>query len=412
MGLKERFDQLEGKDQEVLRRLRTRHPVLYVPAEMVRRYFTDEVSKSSAELSFFMLFSLFPLVMFVSAAMGRVSLSRQSIEMLSAFLPREVMEIIDSYLSYVTTLPTGVPFFLGLTLGIYLFARSINSLLRSINRIYRQPGRMGPWRFLASILFSLGFLITIVLALVLVVAGRVINSFLIRHLPALARFEELFNGLRYCVPLAFMFLILVLLYYIVPNRHVPLRHVLPGALFTMACWMGASLLFSYYVNNVNRYSLLYGYLAVEAAKRAMDGETLETLEPYVRAALQKRMIYFGIYSLKYAGKSGRIPSAAAFLGDKLGLKPVMKIFDHEITTAAKARGEQRLISMVADLVVRDIVPGTPYQLIYGAVVEDMEKLRLALTERLGYGPTGAYQIGAAIAANAGPRAVGVSFDIP
>lgn len=260
MGLKERFDQLEGKDQEVLRRLRTRHPVLYVPAEMVRRYFTDEVSKSSAELSFFMLFSLFPLVMFVSAAMGRVSLSRQSIEMLSAFLPREVMEIIDSYLSYVTTLPTGVPFFLGLTLGIYLFARSINSLLRSINRIYRQPGRMGPWRFLASILFSLGFLITIVLALVLVVAGRVINSFLIRHLPALARFEELFNWLRYCVPLAFMFLILVLLYYIVPNRHVPLRHVLPGALFTMACWMGVSLLFSYYVSNVNRYSLLYGSL--------------------------------------------------------------------------------------------------------------------------------------------------------
>ena len=51
------------------------------------------------------------------------------------------------------------------------------------------------------------------------------------------------------------------------------------------------------------YSLLYGYLAVEAAKRAMDGETLETLEPYVRAALEKRMIYFGIYSLKYAGKS-------------------------------------------------------------------------------------------------------------
>ena len=160
------------------------------------------------------------------------------------------------------------------------------------------------------------------------------------------------------------------------------------------------------------YSSLYGYLVVEAAKMAMAGEGLEAVEAYLTQALENRMIYFGIYSLKYAGKSGRIPSAAAFLGDKLGLKPVMKIFDHEITTAAKARGEQRLISMVADLVARDIVPGTPYQLIYGAVVEDMEKLRLALTERLGYGPTGAYQIGAAIAANAGPRAVGVSFDIP
>lgn len=160
------------------------------------------------------------------------------------------------------------------------------------------------------------------------------------------------------------------------------------------------------------YSSLYGYLVVEAAKMAQAGESLETVEAYLSQALEKRMIYFGIYSLKYAGKSGRIPSAAAFLGDKLGLKPVMKIFDHEITTAAKARGEQRLISSLVELVARDIAPGTPYQLIYGSVVEDLDKLRLAMTQKLGYGPTGVYQIGAAIAANAGPRAVGVSFDIP
>lgn len=160
------------------------------------------------------------------------------------------------------------------------------------------------------------------------------------------------------------------------------------------------------------YSSLYGYLVVEAAKMAQARESLETVEAYLSQALEKRMIYFGIYSLKYAGKSGRIPSAAAFLGDKLGLKPVMKIFDHEITTAAKARGEQRLISSLVELVARDIAPGTPYQLIYGSVVEDLEKLRLAMTQKLGYGPTGVYQIGAAIAANAGPRAVGVSFDIP
>lgn len=160
------------------------------------------------------------------------------------------------------------------------------------------------------------------------------------------------------------------------------------------------------------YSSLYGYLVVEAAKMAQAGEGLEAVEAYLTQALEKRMIYFGIYSLKYAGKSGRIPSAAAFLGDKLGLKPVMKIFDHEITTAAKARGEQRLISSLVELVARDIAPGTPYQLIYGSVVEDLEKLRLAMTQKLGYGPTGVYQIGAAIAANAGPRAVGVSFDIP
>lgn len=158
------------------------------------------------------------------------------------------------------------------------------------------------------------------------------------------------------------------------------------------------------------YASLYGYLVVEAAKMAQSGAELEEITAYVRRSLEKRMIYFGIYSLKYAGKSGRIPSAAAFLGDKLGLKPIMKIFDHQITTAAKARGEAKLIPAVADLVLRDMAPGTPYQVIYGSVAEDRDKLLTLMEQRLGYGPTGIYQIGAAIAANAGPRVAGVSFD--
>lgn len=159
------------------------------------------------------------------------------------------------------------------------------------------------------------------------------------------------------------------------------------------------------------YTAIYGYPVVEAAKMARSGKAFEEIVDHVRKAIEKRQIYFGIYSLKYAAKSGRIPTAAAFLGDKLGLKPVMKIFDHQITTAAKARGENKLIPMVADLTLRDMAPGTPYQIIYGCEQEDRDKMEALMTERLGYGPSGFYQIGAAIAANAGPRVVGVCFDI-
>ena len=49
----------------------------------------------------------------------------------------------------------------------------------------------------------------------------------------------------------------------------------------------------------------------------------------------RRQIYFGIYDLKYAAKSGRIPKADAFLGTALNMKPVMNIFDRSITTGAK-----------------------------------------------------------------------------
>ena len=159
------------------------------------------------------------------------------------------------------------------------------------------------------------------------------------------------------------------------------------------------------------YSAIYGYPVAEAAKRAQAGGEFEEIVDDVRTHIEKRQIYFGIYSLKYAGKSGRIPSAAAFLGDKLGLKPVMKLFDHQITTTAKARGESKLIPVVADLCLRDMAPATPYQVIYGCESEDRDRMAARMTERLGYGPSGFYQIGAAIAANAGPRVIGVCFDI-
>lgn len=89
----------------------------------------------------------------------------------------------------------------------------------------------------------------------------------------------------------------------------------------------------------------------------------------------------------------------------------MKIWDHEITTAAKCRGDKKVIAKVRDLAMADMEPGSEYQIVYGndsAVKDDMiEKM----TEKLGYGPTECYQIGAEVAANAGPKVIGVVFNV-
>ena len=103
------------------------------------------------------------------------------------------------------------------------------------------------------------------------------------------------------------------------------------------------------------------------------------------------------------------PTAAAFVGTALNLKPVMKIFDSGITTAAKCRGERSLVERVAEMSIADMEPGTPYELVYGNDKTCLEDLRHIMVEKLGYEPEATYQIGAAVAANAGPRVVGVSF---
>ncbi len=159
------------------------------------------------------------------------------------------------------------------------------------------------------------------------------------------------------------------------------------------------------------YNALYGAPVVHAAQMVANGAELDEVLTYLKETLPKRQIFFGIYNLKYAAKSGRIPTAAAFIGTKLNLKPVMKIFDNSITTAAKCLGERKLVEKVAKLSIENMEPNSPYQLIYGNDATCLEDLRHIMVEKVGYGPDAVYQIGAAVASNSGPKVAGVAFTI-
>lgn len=159
------------------------------------------------------------------------------------------------------------------------------------------------------------------------------------------------------------------------------------------------------------YSGMYGQVAVEAADMVKKGASAEEVNHYVASTIPKRRIYFGIYNLKYAGKSGRIPSAAAFIGDKLGIKPVMKIWDHEITTADKCRGEKKVLAKLIDHAKKEMKEGSPYQIIYGNDSALCQELVERCEKELGYKPNNIYQIGAEVAANAGPKVSGIIIDV-
>ena len=148
---------------------------------------------------------------------------------------------------------------------------------------------------------------------------------------------------------------------------------------------------------------------VEAAKMVQRGDSAEHIIDFINNWVENCTIFFATYSLKYAKKSGRIPAAAAFVGDALGLKPIMRIFDHTITTDDKVRGEKLIIPTIVKKTAAEIEPQTPYCIVYGndsTVCDDMAK---AMYQKMGYPPAGFYQIGAAIAVNAGPKVVGVIF---
>lgn len=158
------------------------------------------------------------------------------------------------------------------------------------------------------------------------------------------------------------------------------------------------------------YSGGYGYATILAAQKLEMGMQIEEVVDLAEKQLSKQRIYFGLYSLKYAGKSGRIPSAAVFVGEALGIKPIMRLCDHAIVTAGKARGEKKLVREIVKMVTDDMEPNTPYSLVYGNDLTARDEMAEEMTKKVGYPPVYQFQIGAAVAINAGPRVVGAIFE--
>lgn len=167
--------------------------------------------------------------------------------------------------------------------------------------------------------------------------------------------------------------------------------------------------FNIYNIDSESYTATYGYPVCQAGAKIAKGATAVEAVNYIREWLSKSVIYFAMYSLKYAKKSGRIPSAAAFVGEVLGLKPIMRICEGEIKTHEKVRGEKAVMPKIESLVASEIIPQTPYCIIYGNNEDERDEMAAVMTKKLGYPPADFYQIGAVISVNAGPKVVGVMF---
>lgn len=166
--------------------------------------------------------------------------------------------------------------------------------------------------------------------------------------------------------------------------------------------------FNIYPIDARSYSCAYGYPVTVAAKMLIDGKKTKAIVDYLEDYMNRSVIYAGLYTLKYAAKSGRIPSAAAFIGDALGLKPLIRICDHEITTKDKVRGEKKIVPAVIEKISEVIEPHDEYIVVYGSDAQVKDMMVEKATETFGYPPAAIYQIGAAIAINAGPKVVGIS----
>ncbi len=237
-----------------------RNRFFQIVRELITRTFQDGVARSSAELAYYLLFSLFPLLIFLNAIIGMFQMDVHALmEELGLILPPQVLDIIVDYVDYASALQTQTLIYAGVVLAFWSISRSVRSMLRSISQAYRVESRGWMSEVLPAIV-TLILMVSVFLLLILLMISKRLLTTVSQYIRLPHVLIALWDLIKFLVAPIFIFFVLTGLYYAASQRKYRFVQAMPGAFFSCVVWTVFSAAFSYYVSNFGRYSILYGSL--------------------------------------------------------------------------------------------------------------------------------------------------------
>lgn len=234
---------------------------------LVKNFFNHDVGKSAAALAYYLLFALFPLLIFISNLLGLLDLNVNSIiDALQRFLPSDVVGLVESYLEHITHTSSHALMWFALVFSIWFPMRAAKGLMDDVRLAYHLDKPKKPVAYtIRQLIYTILLLVVMVLTLVLTVLGEHVLGFIIDLLPenTLNISDHLLGVWQYVrfIPVGLlMFVALGTLYAASMDKRQPVKTILPGIFAALLSWLIVSVGFSFYVENFANYSVIYGTL--------------------------------------------------------------------------------------------------------------------------------------------------------
>lgn len=237
--------------------------------ETADAYSRRGVGQAAAALSYFLILTLFPLLVCVNYSIGLLELDFEEIVLaLDQVLPEQALAVIQDYLDYIAV-NQSQPLLIGSLFTLVASASAgLRTLLHTMDRLYDAPPPNPVKRIAASVALSLLFLLTIYLSVVVIFTGEWFFSLLEDHLPRrlvellpLSALGSLWRWMRYLLLFCFVLLLVLSVYRAGVPKKFAGRSLLLCALLSALSLVGFSVLFSWFIGLSSRYSLIYGSLA-------------------------------------------------------------------------------------------------------------------------------------------------------
>ena len=229
---------------------------------LIYRYKDDDLSSMSAQITYYLIISFFPFLIFL---INLVSFTPLSNEMLftsfNMFLPDETSNLLKNVAVQTLQDKSKTLLFLGMIVSLWVASKGISAVIRGLNKAYHiEENRNFIKLNLIAIISTIGIIIMIILSLIMIVFGKIVGIYIFGFVGAKDLFNIIWPFLRYCIPLGIMLITFYLLFKYVPNRKLKFTNVIVGTIFTTVSWVITSLLFSFYINNFENYGKVYGSL--------------------------------------------------------------------------------------------------------------------------------------------------------
>jgi membrane protein len=240
--------------------------IIYVK-DLVKRFNNDDVLALASQLSYNLLFSIFPLIIFLMILIGLSPVRSDDVLIgLKRLVPMSTFNLIHGTIVEVVDTKRGHLIPLSLAFIIWSASTGFSAVIKALNKAYDEKEHRSFLKVqLIAVLFMLSLIFILIGTILLLVFGEEIGKAISLSLGLSVLFPFVWNILRYIIVGFAMILIFAFLYHYTPCRRLKWIEVLPGSVFATIGWIITSTIFSFYVNNFGNYSLIYGSLGAVIA---------------------------------------------------------------------------------------------------------------------------------------------------
>lgn len=231
-------------------------------AYFVRKMKAHRTDAYSAQIAFFVLFSVMPLSILILTCISFFPVSTDEImNVFEHILPSAMQGLFREIFDGLLEQGSSVMASFSAIAVIWSASKSVYYLIGGFNSVFEVRESRSIFKVRAlSVIYILLFVIMMTFTLFVIVLSSSVATALALHNENLSQIIDIVRSLRFTIGLLLLTILFCLMYKALPNRKTKFIMQLPGAVVSAVGWILFSALFSFYAEHYANYTRIYGSL--------------------------------------------------------------------------------------------------------------------------------------------------------